>query len=165
MQQRGRGTKEDVRPSSGVRTSLPQCLHSPLGPHFPLGRWVVLRSDPRLVAHPPQAKVSIMACELPQSSHKFWQIECPHRASWHEPGEGIFTLPLFVAAQKTIDAHRHIAHNAYINKARTMSNKSIRIKPIPYYGKAGHSLAYKLALGTAALLIWAAVIVGGVVVN
>jgi hypothetical protein len=49
-----------------------------------------------------------------------------------------------------------------------MSNKSIHIKPkhlnSPSY-KARHSLGYKVALGTAALLIWAAVIIGGVAVN
>jgi hypothetical protein len=49
-----------------------------------------------------------------------------------------------------------------------MSNKSIHIKPkylsSPSYN-ARHSLGYKIALGTAALLIWAAAIIGGVAVN
>jgi len=35
----------------------------------------------------------------------------------------------------------------------------------PSYRKANHSLAYKVALGTAVVLIWAAVIIGGVAVN
>jgi len=46
-----------------------------------------------------------------------------------------------------------------------MSNKSIHIKPAPYYRKSSRSLSSKITLAAAALLIWATVITGGVLVN
>jgi hypothetical protein len=46
-----------------------------------------------------------------------------------------------------------------------MSNKSIHIKPTPYYRKRQHSTTYKVGIILAAALTWAAVIIGGVAVN
>ena len=46
-----------------------------------------------------------------------------------------------------------------------MSNKSIHIKPSPYYRKRDHSLAYKILALLVIALIWGAVIIGGVAVN
>ena len=57
--QRRRGTKAD-----GVLrlVSVLPCRSAitfPRGPDFPLERWVVLRTDRRVIAHPPRAKVSL----------------------------------------------------------------------------------------------------------
>jgi hypothetical protein len=46
-----------------------------------------------------------------------------------------------------------------------MSNKSIYVKPTPYYGKREHSLTYKLFMSFVLLLIGAIAIIGGVAVN